>query len=173
MTFGSLGRGVGSFGGPSPSFRPPSGNQNFNYIEAVIVLFNLFTPTTMPHPTRVVIPENASELFPLAGRIYQHHQELGSKSPLNALEGPPTWETAGPQVAEAIKLQEEITEAERRLKGLYGRRQVYIDMYTPLVRSSRDTLLGVYSQNPRRVGEFGFDVKTTEAAKPSPPISAK
>ena len=118
----------------------------------------------MPRKPRVAIPENPGELLTLAAAVYAQDQKHGDKSPLRVLEGPNTWATTGPTVAVAQKLQAEIDQQERSLKVLYGQRQPYLDAIGPLVRASRDTLLGVHSQNPARVGDYGFDVATTPAA---------
>ena len=127
----------------------------------------------MPRKPRVDIPANPSELLALAASIYAQDQKLGSKSPLKVLEGPVTWATAGPKVAIAQALQADIDQRERELKVLYGQRQPYLEEIGPLVRSTRDTLLGVHSQNPARVGDYGFDVASTPAAKPKGPDTPK
>lgn len=127
----------------------------------------------MARKPRVNIPENPGELLGLAAGIYAQDQKLGVESPLRVLEGPVTWATHGPQVAAAQALQAKIDQQERDLKALYGQRQPYIEAFGPLVRSSRDTLLGVYSQNPARIGAFGFDIAGTPAAKPNGPAPSK
>ena len=127
----------------------------------------------MPRKPRVNIPDNPSELLTLSASIYAQDQKLGSKSPLQVLEGPNTWATAGPKVATAQALQAEIDQRERELKVLYGQRQPYLEVFVPLVRSSRDTLLGVHSQNPARLGDYGFDVVSTPSAKPKGPDTPK
>lgn len=76
----------------------------------------------MPHPLRVVIPENPGELFKLIVSIHKKDQELGSKSPLVVMESEYTIAELGPQAVEALELQEEIETTELRLKGLYGKR---------------------------------------------------
>ena len=120
----------------------------------------------MPRKPRVAIPENPGELLDLAASVYAQDQKLGDKSPLRVLEGPNTWAATGPTVAAAQKLQAEIEQLERNLKALYGQRQPYLEAIGPLVRASRDTLLGVHSQNPARVGDYGFNVATTPVAAP-------
>ena len=127
----------------------------------------------MPRKPRVAIPDNPGELLALAAAVYTQDQKLGDKSPLRVLEGPNTWAATGPTVAAAQKLQAEIEQLERTLKALYGQRQPYLDAIGPLVRASRDTLLGVHSQNPARVGDYGFDVATTPAAGAKPSASPK
>lgn len=119
----------------------------------------------MPRKPRVTIPTNPGELLALAASVFAQDQKLGAESPLRVLEGPVTWATNGAQVAAAQSLQTKIEQQERDLKALYGQRQPYLDAFGPLVRSSRDTLLGVYSQNPARIGDFGFEIADTPAAK--------
>ncbi len=122
----------------------------------------------MPRKPRVSIPDNPGELLTLAAAVYAQDQKLGDQSPLRVLEGPATWAITGPTVATAQKLQADIEQLERQLKTLYGQRQPHLDTIGPLIRASRDTLLGVYSQNPARVGDFGFDVATTPASSKPP-----
>ncbi|SHI31660.1 hypothetical protein SAMN02745146_0504 [Hymenobacter daecheongensis DSM 21074] len=112
----------------------------------------------MPRKPRIVIPENPADLFALDELIYAQHQKLGAKSPLNALEELPSWDEVGPKVAVAQTLQAQIDQLEKDLKNLYGQRQLLLDVFVPQTRSSRDLLTGVYSQNLRRLGEFGFEV---------------
>lgn len=123
----------------------------------------------MPRTPRVVIPENPTDLFTLVAAIAAHSETLGSKSPLTIMESDVTIAELGPQAPKALALQADIDRLERELKEKYGERQPYIDRMTPFVRDARTLLLGVYSQNPRKLGDFGYDVKTTEAPKPKAP----
>ncbi|GAA3947276.1 hypothetical protein [Hymenobacter algoricola] len=123
----------------------------------------------MPRKPRIIIPDNPAELFKLAGLIYAQHQKLGTKSPLHALEELPSWDEAGPKVVEAQEIQAEIDKQEKNLKILYGKRQQHDDVVRPQTRGTRDLLTGVYSQNLRRLGEFGFEViEEPEHKKPGP-----
>ena len=121
----------------------------------------------MPRKPRVPIPNNPGELIKLAGAVYAQDQKLGAASPLHVQEGPLTWAVSGPQVAEAATLQADIERRERELKDLYGRRQPYLNDFDKLVRRSRDLLLGAHAANPAKLGDYGYDVVTTPAAKPS------
>ncbi|KAA9331523.1 hypothetical protein F0P96_14895 [Hymenobacter busanensis] len=127
----------------------------------------------MPRKPRIEIPENAGELLKLSASVYAQHQKLAAKSPLNALEEGPTWADAGGSVATAQELQSRIEQAEKDLKVMYGQRNQYLDVLTPLVRRSRDLLSGVHSQNLRRLGEYGFDVVEAAAGKAGPAPTAK
>jgi len=123
----------------------------------------------MPRKPRIIIPENPAELFELAALIYAQHQRLGTKSPLHALEELPSWDEVGPKVGEATEVQSQIDKLEKNLKALYGKRQQYDDVVQPQTRGPRDLLTGVYSQNLRRLGEFGFEV--IEGPEPKKPGS--
>ena len=59
---------------------------------------------------------------------------------------------------EATEVQAQIDKLEKDLKILYDKRQQYDDVVRPQTRGTRDLLTGVYSQNLRRLGEFGFEV---------------
>jgi hypothetical protein len=121
----------------------------------------------MPRKPRIIIPDNPAELLKLGAQIYAQHQKLGSKSPLNALEELPSWDDVGPKVVAAQTLQTQIEQHERDLKTLYGQRQQVMDVLLPQTRGSRDLLTGVYSQNLRRLGDFGYDVVEAAESKPT------
>jgi hypothetical protein len=126
----------------------------------------------MPRKPRIIIPDNPAELFKLDALIYAQHQKLGAKSPLHALEDLPSWDEVGPKVQEALALQAEIDQQEKNLKILYGKRQAYLDAFVPQTRGTRDLLTGVYSQNLRRLGEFGYGV-IEETEKKAVPVSGQ
>lgn len=123
----------------------------------------------MPRKPRIIIPDNPAELIKLGSQIYAQHQKMGGKSPLNALEELPSWDEVGPKVVAAQTLQDKIEQHERDLKTLYGQRQQVIDVLKPQARGSRDLLSGVYSQNLRRLGDFGYDVIDAVETKPGSP----
>ncbi|PJJ48701.1 hypothetical protein [Hymenobacter chitinivorans] len=122
----------------------------------------------MPRKPRIIIPENSADLFKLNNLIYAQHQKLGAKSPLHTLEELPSWDEVGPKVLDAQKLQAEIEQREKDLKILYGKRQALADLLLPQTRGTRDLLSGVYSQNLRRLGEFGFEVIDEPEKKATP-----
>lgn len=126
----------------------------------------------MPRKPRIIIPDNPAELLKLGSQIYAQHQKLEGRSPLNALEELPSWDEVGPKVVAAQTLQEKIEQHERDLKTLYGQRQQVIDVLVPQTRGTRDLLSGVYSQNLRRLGDFGFDVIESAESRPDKGLKA-
>jgi hypothetical protein len=118
----------------------------------------------MPRKPRIVVPGNPEELIKLSKKVLDQHQALGKDSPLRLLEEP-NWDSHATAVSMATDLQIEIDAKERDLKKLYGQRQTQLDILTPTVRKSRDTLTGIYASNLRRLGDFGFNV--LESAAPA------
>lgn len=122
----------------------------------------------MPRKPRIIIPDNPAEKFKLDSLIYAQHQKLGAKSPLHTLQDLPSWDEVGPKIEEAQEVQSEIEQLEKNLKILYGKRQTFLNLLLPQTRGTRDLLLGTYSQNLRRLGEFGFKVIEEPEKKPAP-----
>jgi|APHig6443717497_1056834.scaffolds.fasta_scaffold26228_4 hypothetical protein len=115
---------------------------------------------------RVVIPASPSELIDLANKVYKKHQDLGAASPLSTLQSN-KWETNGPNVATALGYQEQAEELKRQAENLYKQRDLLLAPIKESIRSSRDVLLGIYRENPRELGEWGFEVNSGSASKQS------
>ena len=109
---------------------------------------------------RVVIPASPSELIDLAKKVYKKHQDLGATSPLNSLQSN-KWEVNGPNVATALGYQEQAEELKRQAENLYKQRDLLLAPIKESIRSSRDVLLGIYRENPRALGEWGFEVNSS------------
>ncbi len=115
----------------------------------------------MSNPTyRVEIPDNPKDLISLAARVYQKHTELGTDSPLNALVSH-KWSEHGQKVAEAEQLQNQAEELKRQSEEATSKRNLLLADIGETVKASRDLLEGVYRENPRTLGQFGFNVSET------------
>jgi hypothetical protein len=114
---------------------------------------------------KVTISQNVEELLVLAEIIYQKHQSLGSASPLNILD----WSTQGPKIAEALAAHRRAEELKRLMEQAYEQRDALLSPLDAIVRQSRDVLKGIYRNEPRRIGEFGFDVVANPRTKKSEP----
>jgi hypothetical protein len=141
----------------------------YNIVIYFPVSVSLFINHPMPRKPRIIIPVNPGELINLNVLIYNQHQKLGAKSPLHALEELPSWDEVGPRAVEAQDLQATIDQQEKALKILYGKRQLFLDELLPQTRGTRDLLTGVYSQNLRRLGDFGYDVIDEPEKRPAAP----
>lgn len=114
---------------------------------------------------RVTIPRNPKERLELAGRVFAKHQADGAGSPLSALQEN-NWTTHGPNVAEALTLHNQAEDLSRQIEELYRQRDVLLEPITEAVKSSRDLLLGIHRTNPKRLGDWGFEVADPAPRRP-------
>lgn len=112
---------------------------------------------------RVVIPSNPAQRIDLSAKIYKKHVAMTTTSPLNALQTN-TWTQNGPQVANALTLHQQAEDLSRQAEEAYRKRDVLLASIDESIKSSRDLLLGVYRDNPKILGEWGFEVNDTAAA---------
>jgi len=112
---------------------------------------------------RVTIPKNAEELLDLATNIYAKHTELGADSPLNSMQSH-KWTDNGPNVAACLAKHKLAEELKRQAEEAYRQRDLQLNEITESVKASRDLLLGVYRDNPKSLGGFGFQVDDSARA---------
>jgi hypothetical protein len=97
--------------------------------------------------------------------VYQKHNDLATASPLNAMVSH-SWTNNGPNVAPCLLLHKQAEELNRQAEEAYRKRDLTLIEITESVKASRDLLLGVYRENPKTLGEFGFEVDdSVKAAK--------
>jgi hypothetical protein len=105
---------------------------------------------------RVKIPmQNAKALLDLAKKVREKHLTDGEASPLKVLN----WGELNPMIDGALRLKREklntYQQRSRRLQAVLG-----------MVRSSRDILTGVHSDEMKALGLWGFDVLDGKATLP-------
>lgn len=115
----------------------------------------------MAKSVRVKIPANAEELLKLAQLIFEQHASLGTNSPLNVLD----WANQDAKIAKAIKLHLEAEELRRKADLKYKERDALVAPIDDLVKQSRDLLKALYRKEPKKLGEFGFEVVDTVRTK--------
>lgn len=103
---------------------------------------------------RVDIPRNPEALLALAETICTRDAELGERSPLGFLN----WSEKAPQLDEAIAAHEEAEALRRQMEAAYEKRDKLVKDATTWVRQSRDILTGVYRDEMRKLGDYGFTV---------------
>jgi len=113
---------------------------------------------------RVVIPENPAQELDLAKKIYAKHTAMAATSPLASLQTH-TWTVNGPQVANALTLHAQAEDLKRQAEEAYRKRDVLLAEIDQSVKASRDLLLAVYRDNPKILGEWGFEVDDSARAK--------
>ena len=114
---------------------------------------------------RIVIPRNPSALLDLATKIYGKHLEDATKSPLGTMNDR-SWTTEGPRVAvcqEKLTASEDARKLSEKLTKEYN---IMIPDIDAIVKASRDILLGINHDNPKRLAEWGFTVIESASAKP-------
>lgn len=113
---------------------------------------------------RVGIPINHGELIDLCVSIGKTHTKQGAKSPLSILE----WDDINPAITEADELDDKINEMTREIEKLTQRRKTLVEKADGLgdfARQARDILTGVYRNEMKKLGDFGFDVNDSPKAK--------
>jgi len=104
--------------------------------------------------SRIQIPRQPEKLIQLAQAIYAKHTELGTASPLNALD----WEEKVTVLNEALAAHKQAEEYKRQMEKAYQQRDNLVDDITEWVRQSRDVLKGIHRQEMKKLGDFGFEV---------------
>jgi len=114
--------------------------------------------------SRVEIPINPGELIDLSVKIAAAHKTQAAGSPLTILK----WDEVEPLITEADELDDRIGSLNRELEKLTQRRKNLIEGPNGLgdfVRQSRDVLSGVYRNEMKRLGDFGFEVNDSPKVK--------
>ncbi|MBK7871820.1 MAG: hypothetical protein IPJ74_14640 [Saprospiraceae bacterium] len=75
------------------------------------------------------------------------------------------WNDHGSTLQQTIEKHAEAEDLNRRAEQIYRERDQLISELEKLIKSSRDLLKGVFKKNPKKLGEWGFEVNDT----PRPP----
>ena len=113
---------------------------------------------------RINIPVSPRELIDLCLAIAAEHKDLGKDSPLSILE----WDKVNPMITEADDVDSRIASLNRELEKLGERRRTLIETPNGLAdfaRQSRDVLAGVYRNEIKKLGDFGFGVSDSPRTK--------
>ncbi|MFT5470967.1 MAG: hypothetical protein ACI8UO_006100 [Verrucomicrobiales bacterium] len=109
---------------------------------------------------KIKIPSNKEKIIELAQSIADQDAELGAGSPLASLNWGELLGDAG-----ALKLAKEHHQAAKKLEKdvekEYEDRDKFVAGLLKLVRRSRDILKGVHAEEPKKLGDFGFEVNHT------------
>ena len=109
---------------------------------------------------RVVKPRNTKEGLELAAKVYQKHLADGPKSDLSALDGY-SWDSAGPEIAKAIAYHTRAEELRAEMEAHYQLRDLAFGSIQSITNASAAFLKGKYSKNPKKLGEWGYNVDDT------------
>ena len=115
----------------------------------------------MPNPKiRINIPKNPAEKIALAQKVNGKHVADGNTSPLKLMQGN-SWDTVGPVADECYHVHGQAEEMSRKAEELYRQRDAMLLKIDDALKSSRDLLMGVYRSEPKKLGEWGFEVDDT------------
>lgn len=106
---------------------------------------------------RIKIPIKPVEIIALAKRVDVKHLADGTSSPLNIMQTN-SWGTVGPIATECMNIHLEAEEYSRKAEELYDKRDTMLKQIDDAVKASRDLLIGLYRNEPKKLGEWGFEV---------------
>jgi hypothetical protein len=115
----------------------------------------------MAKKVRVKIDNNAESILNLANLVAQKHKELGDNSPLKQLD----WNVQAENVTKALELHKQAKEYQRLAEQAHEQRNTLLTVIDDLVKQSRDLLKALYRNEPKKLGEFGFNVDDTPKKK--------
>ena len=82
------------------------------------------------------------------------------------------WETESSKITTSQAKHNEAEGYREKMDAAYGERDLIMANIVNIVRASRDVLVGINRENMKRLGDWGFSVESTPAAKPKA-VSAK
>ena len=103
---------------------------------------------------KIIVPRNPKELLGLAQKIVTKHQSEGDSSVLNALN----WNDLIPKINEGLELHEKAEEHQREMEIAYESRDMIVNELSDIVKRSRDLLKGIYRNDLKKLGDYGFEV---------------
>ncbi|HZK96188.1 MAG TPA: hypothetical protein VFC67_18460 [Prolixibacteraceae bacterium] len=116
---------------------------------------------------RIAIPRNVGDVLDLATDVYTKHMNDGASSPLLKLDGI-DWAEIGPTIPIALTLHKQAENLKRQTDEAYRERDIYLNAIEEAVKASRNLLKSHNQKNPKRLGEWGFDVAdSVQAPKPA------
>jgi gamma-glutamyltranspeptidase len=114
---------------------------------------------------RIGIPNKVEDQLKLSKLIYQKHVADGKTSILNTMEDH-KWDDLGPNIEPALTKHLEAEELRRKMEQAYKDRDRMMGDVESSIKSTRDFLKGVYSKQPKKLGEYGYSVDDSPKAKP-------
>jgi hypothetical protein len=106
---------------------------------------------------RIKRPASPKESLDLATVIYQKHLNDGPSSPLHNLTGI-NWDEIGPNAISATALHQSAEEHKRKMEEDYRERDNRLVLIMQAINAAKALLKAMYSQNPKKLGDWGFDI---------------
>lgn len=102
----------------------------------------------------IIIPRNPQKVLELAQKIVDKHNVDGETSPLSLVITEETQQI----ITEGKQLDTQTDELEKQKEIATKARDAKVKEAVKMVKRSRDLLKGVYSDNLRILGDYGFTV---------------
>lgn len=113
---------------------------------------------------RIAITTNVPDGVALAKKVYAKHLTDGSKSPLNDLEDV-DWAVTGPKLDICIGKHDVAEQLKADSEKAYRERDHLYDEVVKVLRVSKNTLKGRFTTNPKKLGDWGFQIDDTPPTK--------
>ncbi|PZF73178.1 hypothetical protein [Taibaiella soli] len=113
---------------------------------------------------RIIITKNIPDNLELAKKIYDKHIIDSSDSLLNNLEDI-TWNEIGPLIDQCMQLHKKAEELKRQMEEAYRQRDLAYPKISEAIQASKLYLKGRFARNPKKLGEWGFNVDDTPKYK--------
>lgn len=107
--------------------------------------------------------QDANALLELAKKVRAKHLADGEGSPLKVLN----WNEINPIIDDALETEEKAVRLKREKLNTYQQRSRRLQAVLGMVRSTRDILTGVHSDEMKALGLWGFDVLDGKATVPA------
>ncbi|TCZ64291.1 hypothetical protein [Flaviaesturariibacter aridisoli] len=114
---------------------------------------------------RIKIPGNVGEKIALGKKIFKKHGDDGADSPLRSIQDF-NWDRMGPKMAPAAEWHDKAEFHRKEAEKAYRERDQLLGDIDGAITASRDVLKGVHKKNPKRLGDWGFEVDDTPKKKP-------
>jgi hypothetical protein len=114
---------------------------------------------------RVLISKNPEVSLKLAQKVFDKHVADGSKSELNNLdETKYDWAKVGPTIAPCLAQHDLAEKLKGEMEKAYRLRDELLAPINFHVAGSKTYLKGKYSQTPKKLGDWGFEIDDTAKA---------
>ncbi len=120
---------------------------------------------------RVITTKNVDQILDLAEAIWKKHKDDGKDSFLSQLEGA-KWEDIGPSIAAARAKHKAALDLRRQMEEAFAERDKLVAPITAQNNASKKLLKGKYASNPKKLGDWGFDVDDSPAKPRAKKVTA-
>ncbi|MBK7869485.1 MAG: hypothetical protein IPJ74_01785 [Saprospiraceae bacterium] len=113
---------------------------------------------------RIKFPASPKDILDLVQKVYEKHIKDGAASLLRNLEGDP-WNKIGKDLKIAQAKHQEAEEYKRKMEEAYRERDRHLPRFSDLLRTAAALLKAMFRANPKRLGEWGFEVDDSVPVK--------